>query len=69
MKSGTHIAEIWYLQQFAYYQGLQVFLLQRSLLLHMVKANDGGTSGHAKFLSTTLEEHRKHLASIKVIVN
>ncbi|KAI3851894.1 hypothetical protein MKW98_019893 [Papaver atlanticum] len=27
--------------------------------------HDGGTSGHAKFLATTLAEHRKHLASIK----
>ncbi|KAI3919268.1 hypothetical protein MKW98_030404 [Papaver atlanticum] len=49
--------------------------------LHLVKANDGegpellrsphdgGTSGHAEFLATTLAEHRQHLASIKVLVN
>ncbi|KAL7613354.1 AUGMIN subunit 6 [Lactuca sativa] len=49
--------------------------------LHLAKANggegpdllrsasDGGTSGHAESLATTLAEHRQHLASIQVLVN
>ncbi|KAI3793896.1 hypothetical protein L1987_36519 [Smallanthus sonchifolius] len=32
-------------------------------------ANDGGTSGHAESLASTLAEHRQHLASIQVLVN
>ncbi|KAL6587631.1 hypothetical protein OROMI_000609 [Orobanche minor] len=32
-------------------------------------ASDGGTSGHAESLATTLAEHRQHLASIQVLVN
>ncbi|KAL6565884.1 hypothetical protein OROHE_004939 [Orobanche hederae] len=31
--------------------------------------SDGGTSGHAESLATTLSEHRQHLASIQVLVN
>lgn len=49
--------------------------------LHLAKANDGegpdllrsasdgGTSGHAESLATTLAEHRQHLASIQVLVH
>ncbi|KAM7509230.1 hypothetical protein LguiA_019683 [Lonicera macranthoides] len=49
--------------------------------LHLAKANDGegpellrsshngGTSGHAESLASTLSEHRQHLTSIQVLIN
>lgn len=49
--------------------------------LHLAKANngegpeilrsaqDGGTSGHAESLATTLAEHQQHLASFQVLIN
>lgn len=49
--------------------------------LHLAKANDGegpdilrtthdgGSSGHAEFLASTLSEHQQHLASFQVLIN